>query len=287
MTDNNDDFLLLPGLKNSSEFYSLICDAPDFGFWQLTIKDAATLIIRDMLYEEKVVADIDHSRYPTDSELREALSEQFIDFEKRIVVAIDGGSIEATKIRRNLSDQLDTDQTLVLIESIKAWLEERGYSVGDAFHDFTDNEMYDHEQAMKDVFRIRVMRKLKNESSWNLSETKENPDGAGINELRLAVKELTNSNIELMNDKMKLNEKLQGIEKSSSRKTEQKLSTRARRTFLTIIAALCKEAKINYEKRGAAKRISELTEVLGAAVTDDTIHKIISEIEEAVETRMR
>ena len=62
---------------------------------------------------------------------------------------------------------------------------------------------------------------------------------------------------------------------------------RSRRTMLTIIAALCNEAGIDYRDRGAAKRISELTDEIGASVTDDTVRKIISELDEAVESRMK
>jgi hypothetical protein len=64
-------------------------------------------------------------------------------------------------------------------------------------------------------------------------------------------------------------------------------SVRQRRTFLVMIAALCNHSNINYSERGAAQRISELTDVVGAPITDDTIRGILSEIEDAIESRQK
>lgn len=68
---------------------------------------------------------------------------------------------------------------------------------------------------------------------------------------------------------------------------EKPLSTRERRTLLTIIAALCKKAKIDPKRRGAAQDIMALTEELGAKVSDDTIKGYLDEIPDAVESRMK
>jgi hypothetical protein len=65
------------------------------------------------------------------------------------------------------------------------------------------------------------------------------------------------------------------------------VSARQRRTFLVMIAALCNQSNINYSERGAAQRIAELTEVVGAPITDDTIRGILSEIEDAIESRQK
>jgi len=86
---------------------------------------------------------------------------------------------------------------------------------------------------------------------------------------------------------MQLKNKLQEAQKNYPEKAEQKLSTRSRRTLLTIIGALCNKSGIDYQNRGAAKRISEFTEEIGAAVTDDTIRKIINEIDDAIESRLK
>ena len=65
------------------------------------------------------------------------------------------------------------------------------------------------------------------------------------------------------------------------------LSTKARHTMLVIIAALCKEANIDYSQRGVANTIQYLTENIGSPVTDDTIRSVLKQINEAVDVRSK
>jgi hypothetical protein len=73
--------------------------------------------------------------------------------------------------------------------------------------------------------------------------------------------------------------------KPKNRDYDAAVSTRPRRTYLKIVAALCKRCGIEYEKRGASQRIREATEELGYPVDDGTIQAIIKEIPEALESR--
>lgn len=70
-------------------------------------------------------------------------------------------------------------------------------------------------------------------------------------------------------------------------KVDRPLHTRQRRTLLTIIAALCAHAGIDYKARGAAQRIRSAAELVGAPIDDDTIDKVLKEIPDALETRMK
>lgn len=63
------------------------------------------------------------------------------------------------------------------------------------------------------------------------------------------------------------------------------LEQRERSTLLVIIAALCQPLKIDPRDRGATIRIVELTETLGASVTDDTVRRALGQIDEALESR--
>jgi len=79
-------------------------------------------------------------------------------------------------------------------------------------------------------------------------------------------------------------------EKDNSRestKADKPVSTREKRTLLTIIAALCGNARIDYTARGASQRIKEATEAIGAPIDDGTIAKVISAIPDALETRTK
>lgn len=65
------------------------------------------------------------------------------------------------------------------------------------------------------------------------------------------------------------------------------MTTTERNTLLTIIAALCKYEGLDPQGRGAAQRIMEMTDDLGAHVDDGTIRTALAKIPVAVETRMK
>lgn len=62
---------------------------------------------------------------------------------------------------------------------------------------------------------------------------------------------------------------------------------RVQNTLLTIIGALCHSAGIEATGRGAAARIKELTEIVGAPIDDDTIRNILKQVPEAIEARSK
>jgi hypothetical protein len=289
MTENFGDNMSRSELEDFLSFSDLIRDAPDLGLFQLTVKDAAVLVAIDIWFAGGISVELpDADSYDwRDPELRQALSKHSIDYEKRLTAAINKGSLKITKIRRNLKEELDTDKTLVNIEALKEWLTGRGHEVGEAFQDCFDEEAEIYNSAEREIRTRKMMLKHQGLKSKIISIAKFNPEIEEINELRLAAKELLNDNMDLFTKKRLLEEEILEIRENHPKKIERPLSTRARRTFLTIIAALCNVAGINYKDRGAAKRISELTDEIGAPVSDETIRPIISEIDDAVESRMK
>jgi hypothetical protein len=65
------------------------------------------------------------------------------------------------------------------------------------------------------------------------------------------------------------------------------LGKRERDTLLTIIAAFCKFESYDLKERGLATKIAQLTQDLGAPVSDDTIRAVLAQIPDAVESRMK
>ncbi len=61
--------------------------------------------------------------------------------------------------------------------------------------------------------------------------------------------------------------------------------TRARRTLLTLIAALCDYSDLDWLKPGVAAQISKMTETIDAPVSDDTVRGVLKEIPDALESR--
>ncbi len=67
--------------------------------------------------------------------------------------------------------------------------------------------------------------------------------------------------------------------------SDKPLTSKERNSLLVLIGALCKEVDIAPNKRGVTASLVAMTEVLGAPLSDDTIRKILSQIEDAVSLR--
>ncbi|MBK8102306.1 MAG: hypothetical protein IPK30_03165 [Cellvibrionales bacterium] len=50
---------------------------------------------------------------------------------------------------------------------------------------------------------------------------------------------------------------------------------------------MCRQAKLDWNAKGVSVAIESSTEEIGAPVTDDTIRKILKQIDEAVTSRSR
>lgn len=71
----------------------------------------------------------------------------------------------------------------------------------------------------------------------------------------------------------------------ASSMAEKPLNTKERYTLLTIIAALCGNCGIDYNKRGITSEIQQLMETSGTPISDETIRKVLKQINEAVDSR--
>lgn len=69
--------------------------------------------------------------------------------------------------------------------------------------------------------------------------------------------------------------------------TEKPIITTERNSLLTVIAALCDYSAIKHQERGAAAQLVNMTQEIGAAVSDDTIRKILKQIPDALESRTK
>lgn len=77
----------------------------------------------------------------------------------------------------------------------------------------------------------------------------------------------------------------EGLQDGSS--GDKALGKRERDTLLTIIAAFCKYDSLDPKERGLAAKIAQMTQDLGASVSDDTIRAVLAQIPEALESRMK
>jgi hypothetical protein len=65
------------------------------------------------------------------------------------------------------------------------------------------------------------------------------------------------------------------------------LTSNEKNSLLVLIAALCKEANVDWCQRGVTTSLVAMTDLIGAPLTDDTILKILKQIPPAIESRSK
>lgn len=89
----------------------------------------------------------------------------------------------------------------------------------------------------------------------------------------------------LVRSEKQANTNMQNSESQIAEKVN--LGSKERNTLLILIAALCREAKVDYKQRGISTAIQKMTEEIGAPVTDDTINRVLKQIESALDSRSK
>lgn len=70
-------------------------------------------------------------------------------------------------------------------------------------------------------------------------------------------------------------------------KEDMPLASRERNTLLILIGALCKQLDICPSARGVTASVQAMTELTGAPLSDDSIRKILTQVEPALERRQK
>jgi hypothetical protein len=256
---------------------------PSFGIFHPSIEEAAELIAVDMffngLYPKKEPKNFDGD--PQNPALIKSLDKEIEGFKSRLISAVEKGQIEANPVNRNLDDHLIPETSHINISDLRHWLSERGYDAGDIFREYSEAEVAVLERICDEVIFVRTHRDRHN------GEEIDDLIRGIINENKLKDPRVVELIGRYKYEVVQNTELRKIIRMPEPAKADRPISTRARRTMLTIIAALCQRAEIDYQKIGAARHIKEATEELGAPVDDETIRKLLNEIEDAVERRMK
>ncbi|MGZ4954405.1 MAG: hypothetical protein ACXV8Q_04760 [Methylobacter sp.] len=270
--------------------YRAIEEAPTFGLFHLTTNKAAELIVLDMWYSGDIpdVSEPDNwDGCEYDPILNRLLSDHTEKFKEKLISAINKGTLKADIIKRDFDEQLIPEETYLDSGALEDWLEERNFTPGDIWSDWfsQQNDIVLHVGEEISYLQALVSSGKKVPVNYPLSplELDYIAESADIKLQRafLLYKEITIEN-------QRLREQLKNNELNQNRnKVDRPLTTRQRKTLLTIIAALCSFAKIDPQARGASQRIRELTESLGAPVDDGTIKTLLSEIPDALDARMK
>ena len=262
---------------------------PNFGVGNPSIKEAAELVAVDRWFsgeDEGVNEPEDFDGNGRAPWLLAALADTITAFEARLSSAVDGGRLKASPVRRDLDERLITEGTHVDYDDLVLWMEERGLTPGDHMADWLNTEITISELLCDEVVFLRaasrsdegeIKRIEAQRTAAKYGMLDEAQDFVGLQaQLKAKVGEIH-----------RIKDELAQCRAGQQAKVDRPLHTRQRRTLLTIIAALCHQANIDYTARGAAQTIKSATELSGVPIDDGTIIKVLREIPDALETRMK
>lgn len=259
----------------SNEWYSFDDHQAYFGLGHLSVTEAAILMAFNADYMKQIEDsdlsdDIEDVRIADHSE-RERLADQIEMYGRKICLAIMGGWLKANATH-DIDGDLIPNKTYVERDDFLGWVECSGFWGGDEGEPISE-WLDKNNDAFGDVASfVGTRRGL---MPYEREQLADNP----------ALSEESVLNLFLENRQLK--QRIERLEGGRTARTDRPVTTRQRRTLLTIIAALCDYSAIKPNERGAAGQIASMTEELGAPITAETIARFLKEIPDAVETRMK
>lgn len=262
---------------------------PYFGVWHMTIKEAAELVALDMWHSGEMPdieepEDWDGNEY--DPKLLALLTGHIATFEARLLAAVNAGGLKATAKKYDFDERLIPEEIYIELQELEKWLDERGYQGGEIIYEWNKSEQDAALHVCEELAYMRTANKSDKRRTtssftlYGLLAKKGMLNEANIAEVVAAYKALIIEN-------QNLKEQIAHKKAAQPAKVDRPLSTRQRRTLITVIAAFCKYEGIDPLERGVAQRIMEMTDDLGAHIDDGTIAKMLAEIPDALETRMK
>ncbi|GEM_PF-2158776 len=267
-----------------SRKYEILARLDSFGLWLLSIQESAELIACDMWASGEIeIEELDDYRGQLrDPEVKNALADVISKFVTRLTNAIELGRLKAEYVRRDFEENIIPSETFIGVEPLEEWVNARGYSFGDAFTEWEEEQTSITDRIIDEVVWLRSVKE-KNKITKLM---------VGFTRSRSLVDESCNSDLlsaykSALSENEHLRERLAKAESTPKVKAELPVSAKHRSTLLTLIGALCDHAGIDVGMRGVAQRIMEMTEKLGAPVDDETIRKVLASVPDALERRSR
>ena len=197
-------------------------------------------------------------------------------------VSIRQGQLPTVVFRTDLKGSIDFDETWITTKVFMKWVMEHGLELDDLFNQYVSDE----NEIFSDGLESADSTREKKERLSEADQTNREHAKQVLSSLPTTLLEGTPERA-FFDDLMVENAKLRA-EKGSVRVTERPINTRERNALLTIIGALCKEAKIDIKTPSkAGDLIQSLTDSIGAPVAKRTIEEHLKKIPDALATRMK
>lgn len=288
MVTGDDD--ILEQVKLSQEAFKdshMLQFVDSFGVFHLTVTEAARLTVLDMWFEGNFPDVTEPEDFNGDSDdplLNQLLAKYFSKFRGYIRESIQNKEIEPSHIQKDFDGNISDKDTYISFESLSQWLMSRGYEYGEILSAYCDVEVEVQSRVCDYIQYLRAYTKCKFSFGAN----------AGIGPLVFSKATEATSREDFQSMLMNaiavnksLKEKISKLEASTQTNSEKPLTTRNRRTLLTLLLALCEHGKISISTRGTSQRLKEMTERTGYPVSDDTIQKVLAEINELIDLRRK
>lgn len=260
---------------------------PDFGVFHMSILEAAEKVATDMWFSgefSEIKEPENWDGNENDPTFRLLLSEKFVYVEMRLISAVDSGKLFAVKQSRNLDEELISKDTYIKYQDLYDWLLERGYKCGDILESWGDRES---EISLRICDELAYLRAI-------ISRGKREYQGLSFESMRAKIGVIEESETAdaitackaLIIENQQLKQLLDQERSNLQGKVDRPITIRQRRTLLTIIAGLCHSSRIDTAGRDTPGKLSDMTKMIGATITDETVKKLLGEIPDALESKL-
>lgn len=264
------------------QYLDHLSEIKDFGIFSASISELARLASLEF-YQSGAIdfpdlnPDIEYDEHSP--EFQNALSSSIDMFKDRLIESIERNNLKTTWMHRDLTTgKIDPDDTLVHYEDFIGFLDLFG--LGDPKLEYTLGDYFWSEVELATKIDDIVKNK-------RLVTQKIDPDEVArmVSETTLDKEKL----VQIIEENFQLRwEATQTKIENETISPEKPITNRERNTFLIIIAALAKAAKIDINKPGkAGDNISNAILELGIEVDHYTIEKKLKEIPDALERRQK
>jgi hypothetical protein len=278
---------VLDGLLDAGEVRRLP-ELPNFGIFYLNIPTAAALIVEDLKRSGRratfgVEEGGDETLAEREKHFAKRITELIADLEARLLNSVERGKLRYCNQSRILEDflqrgdqQFVPEYTYIHYSDLVRWLTEFGYvdqhhpNESPAFEEYERNELDLLENIENDTKVRRDQLGIRIQSYMRLIAPPASEEDA---QLRLQ---------ERLAEALELNQQLarenQALKASVEQSGTKPINENSKRSYLRMIATLCRVAKIDTHNRETTALLEKKTKDFNLALNNSTVRKMLREV---------
>ncbi len=272
-------------------------ELPNFGLFYLSIPDAASLIVEDLKRNNRRVTfgmyeDAEGTPEEREKNFKQGVATLTSDLQSRLLYAVRHGKVRSFSKSRTLEDFLQRgdeehlpELTFIHYTDLVAWLTQFGYidrlnfTERPAFEEYERNELDLLEHLEEDV---KVRRHLIGKRIQSPLRTLAPP--ASGEDAHLQIQEQLAAALASIRELKQENQKLL-ISAEETRFAP--LDENSKRSYVRLIAALCKKAGLDPNGSGTVGKITDASHELGKPVSNSTVLKLMVQVDDELTGKLR